>query len=264
MLIKEGKLDEGLDLMKQAIKITPEDPGLHMNYGSMLFTKGQNVFESGNSQEGKAIFKEVEQELSLAIQLFKESDNILKSQCSFLLGDLYKKALEYYPEHGGAIDALKKFDGSGYAQDRANKLQPHFDNRKWVLGYQGSIDTASLMEYVIEGETVENWSELVTVASQKQTTPEEFMKTTKERIARLCPTIEWKVLSKSDKEIMYECMITNCPGQDNQHEIARIISGENGIHRMHYVTKKVPITSEKREEWIGLLKMFAQSENLSK
>lgn len=128
LLIKEGKWDEGLGLMKQATEIAPEDPLLHMNYGSMLFTHGQLIFESDNKQEAKPIFNEAEREFNLAISLFKDDElgKAIKSQCSFLLGDiyfhvyndkekaksLYKKALEYDPRHSGAINALNKVSGA--------------------------------------------------------------------------------------------------------------------------------------------------------
>jgi len=122
-LIKKGEFDKGLKLVKKASIIEPEKPDWHMNYGSMLFTKGQSVLQAGNRKEGEAIFKEVEKELLLAIKLFKEEDNIMKSQCFFLIGDVYffvfkerekaqhsyQKALEHYPKHGGAMKAIKRF-----------------------------------------------------------------------------------------------------------------------------------------------------------
>ncbi len=119
-LIQEGKEAEGLDLIRQAIQADPQIPDWHMNYGSMLFLKGQKIFQSGNTQEAKKIFKESEKELLLATQLFKEADGKLTSHCYFLLGDIYQyaygeqdKAKEYYeksltlyPKHGGAKSAL--------------------------------------------------------------------------------------------------------------------------------------------------------------
>ena len=122
-LIQKGKIDEGLFLMKQAIQAAPEDASLHMNYGSMLFMKGQQIFQSGNKQEADVILKEAEEELLLAADLFKTSDFMLISQCYFLIGDIYfyafnnknqakifyQKSLGYYPEHGGTIEAMKRY-----------------------------------------------------------------------------------------------------------------------------------------------------------
>src|SRR3989338_672711 len=129
-LIQEGKMDEGLDLIRQAIQTDPQKPDWHMNYGSLLFTKGQQIFQSGNVQEAQGIFKEAEKELFWATQLFKEADNKLKSHSFFLLGDIYyhvygekekaksfyQKSLELYPGHQEARDALKSIVDDNMAQ----------------------------------------------------------------------------------------------------------------------------------------------------
>ncbi|MCK9604312.1 MAG: tetratricopeptide repeat protein [Candidatus Omnitrophica bacterium] len=129
-LIQEGKMDEGLDLIRQAIQADPQKPDWHMNYGSLLFKKGQQIFQSGNMQEAQGVFKEAEKELLLATQLFKEADNKLKSHCYFLLGDIYyyvysekekarnfyQKSLELYSEHQEAREALKSIVDDNMAQ----------------------------------------------------------------------------------------------------------------------------------------------------
>lgn len=128
-LVNEGKLDEGLELLKQTIIVAPEEPDIHMNYASVLFVKGQQILQAGDKENGRAIFNEIENELLLAIKLYKDKpskdkDNSSKAQCAFLLGDiyfyvyedkdkakaLYQKALEYYPEHSGAMESLKSFN----------------------------------------------------------------------------------------------------------------------------------------------------------
>jgi tetratricopeptide (TPR) repeat protein len=123
-LFNEGKMDEGLALLKQATQIAPEDASWHMNYGSMLFSKGGIMYKRGEKQESIGVFEEAEEELLLAITLFKEEkENILKSHCYYLIGDIhfypfedkdkaktfYQKSLEYYPQHGEATEALKRF-----------------------------------------------------------------------------------------------------------------------------------------------------------
>ena len=126
-LINAGNLDEGLKILKQAVLIAPEEPDIHMNYASVLFVKGQRLFQSGYNESAKEIFSEVENELTLAIRLYeknqlKDKDDHSKAQCYFLLGDiyyhvygdkakaksLYRKALEYNPDHVGAAETLKK------------------------------------------------------------------------------------------------------------------------------------------------------------
>jgi len=122
LLIQDGKMEEGLAKLKEAVQIAPNDPAGHMNYASILFLKGQKVYQSGDEEGGRTIFKEAEKELLTAIKLFgpRENDPLL-SHCYFLLGDIYRypykreaqakvyyqKAIEIYSQHGGAIEALK-------------------------------------------------------------------------------------------------------------------------------------------------------------
>lgn len=121
-LIKQGKAEEGLDLLRRAKQIDAQNPDWHMNYGSLLFVKGGKIFQSGNKQEAEPIFKEAEQELLTAVQLFGDSYGQLKSHCLFLIGDIhyyiygdktgaksyYEKSLNLYPGHAEANAALNK------------------------------------------------------------------------------------------------------------------------------------------------------------
>ena len=130
----------------------------------------------------------------------------------------------------------------------------HFDDRNWVVGYEASDGRKSIIEYVLEGETVHNWSELVTkqtfLGLQEIVTPEEFMENMKKSMKS---SLQWNVLKKGNNDILYEWKMMNAPDMDNQHEIAHIISGKEGIYSMRYTTKKVPISPDRREDWIKLL-----------
>ena len=121
-LIKEGKLNEGLGMLKQASEAEPTRADLHMNYGSMLFVIGAQIYQKGNAEGAAPIFQEAERQLLWATEMFtKKEEGTLKAQCYYVLGDIslhvkqdkekakgfYQKALVCYPQHGGAIEALK-------------------------------------------------------------------------------------------------------------------------------------------------------------
>jgi len=126
----EGETDEeGHGPSARTSVVTSQDPSAHLNYASILFYKGRRLLQSGDHEGSEAVFKEVEQELLLAARL---SDNdtedlrrrLLKSQCAFLLGDVYlfvfkdrqkakaayQDSLGHFPEHDGAREALKRFE----------------------------------------------------------------------------------------------------------------------------------------------------------
>ena len=135
-----------------------------------------------------------------------------------------------------------------------NLLHESFDGRNWEVGWQKHDEQQSIIEYVLGGETVYNWSELVTVSImiglQETVTPEQFMENMKQNMKS---SVQWNVLEKGDNDILYEWKVMGDPDLDDQHEIARITSTKEGMYSMRYTTKKVPISPDRREEWIKIL-----------
>ena len=123
--------DEAVALLKQAMGLAPEEPGVHMNYASVLFKTGQAILATGKKEDGRVVFREVEKELLAALRLAKnEPDPVhraqLRSQSNFLLGDItmyvftnkekaksyYQEALWYDPQHPGALEARQRYGES--------------------------------------------------------------------------------------------------------------------------------------------------------
>ena len=144
-----------------------------------------------------------------------------------------------------------------FVAEALEKPELHFDRRNWELGYQASQGNQYLAEFVLKGETVENWSELVSaqlfVGVQDEVSLGDFMAKTKEIIFQSCPDVAWNVIHQGDQDLMYEWKIASCPKMQDQHEIARMIKSKEGLHILHYAIKKPEMTPEKREEWIALL-----------
>ncbi len=123
--------EEALALLKRAAELSPEEPSVQVNYGSLLFKKGQAILAAGKKEDGRVVFREVEKTLLSALRLAKyESDSLrraqLKSQCNFLLGEAsffvfsnkekaksyYQEALWYDPQHPGALEARTRYGES--------------------------------------------------------------------------------------------------------------------------------------------------------
>ncbi len=118
-LIDAQKMEEGLALMRQAIAQDP-NPTRYMNYGSVLFGNGVELFKNGLEDQGKKVLRQSEEQLNKAIAGFdKTRDNLFLSQAYFLLGEMYRnafgdpaKAKELYTQclafadHDGAKAAL--------------------------------------------------------------------------------------------------------------------------------------------------------------
>ena len=140
------------------------------------------------------------------------------------------------------------------------------DGRTWVLGYTQDLGVKALSEFVLPGETVENWTELVTVQSwNKQRSnfppPETAMNLKKEQLMRICPTIRWNVIERREGSLLYEWRIENCPPQPDQLEIARWFEGKWNRFRLAYAAKGKEFPPGKRAE---LIKWLSQAKAIDK
>ncbi len=132
---------------------------------------------------------------------------------------------------------------------------------KWKVGHarDHGFGKGNIKEYVRLNESIKNWSELITVQfiEGSQATPSQTMQQLKEIMIKRCPNTTWVVISEEKKSITYEWKISSCSNADTQHEIAKLIQGNDGIHRISYVAKTSEINTKMREE---ILKVFAEAQ----
>lgn len=139
----------------------------------------------------------------------------------------------------------------------AEDVKLAFDGREWEMGYGAENETQTLSEFVLKGETVESWTELVTLQKLGglvgKTTPRAFMEEMVAKLRSMCPDVKTGVIAESASEITFDWEIASCPGQVPQYEIDRIVFGREAVFFIHYATKKVPVAEKTREEWKKLL-----------
>lgn len=80
VLIKQGKPDEGLAVLKKASDENPEDGEILLSYAVVLHEKAKHWFEEGRKEEGKKLFEEDEAALKRAIQLLEGQKKRLLKQ----------------------------------------------------------------------------------------------------------------------------------------------------------------------------------------
>lgn len=132
-----------------------------------------------------------------------------------------------------------------------------FDSRTWKVGHQASSKNQIMVEFVLDSETVENWTELVTTqlisGLDTKTTIADYIAGTKQSIENRCPSLKWNTIRTRETDAIYEWSVSSCKGVPDQSEIARVFKGVEGIHIVHYAVRKSAMSPLKREEWIGLL-----------
>ncbi|MEW6353276.1 MAG: hypothetical protein AB1469_03105 [Pseudomonadota bacterium] len=112
--------------------------------------------------------------------------------------------------------------------------------------------TPGLIEYTPKGQTLDSWNEMLTIQYLGPTrhTPRLFMDQLKTHMQSRCSNTTWEVISEDAYSILYEWRINQCPPHNDQHEIARIIQGLDGMHRVAYVTKIKELSEDQRSKWI--------------
>jgi tetratricopeptide (TPR) repeat protein len=122
-LIDDGHMDQGVKLLREAIKIDPQ-ANRYLNLGSILFGNGVALQKQGQSDEAAQTFKEAEDQLQQAIKRFDPNgETTFLSEAYNLLGAIYangfndktkakafyEKSLSFYdnPEAKRGLAALK-------------------------------------------------------------------------------------------------------------------------------------------------------------
>lgn len=68
-----------------------------------------------------------------------------------------------------------------------------------------------------------------------------------------CPGSFWNIINQDSASVMYEWKIVDCASNPDQHEIARLLKGNDGVHRIAYTEKTKALSSVVRDKWINAL-----------
>ena len=132
---------------------------------------------------------------------------------------------------------------------------PQFDGRGWTVGNHQQSAEQSLTEYVLPGQTVDTWKELVTSTVFVQPVPiAPFVARIHALMAKDCPSLEWNVIRQDERTAVFEFRDAGCGGFEAQHELDRVTIEPDGLYRLAYAAKtSVPLAEERRKQWLALL-----------
>ncbi len=139
------------------------------------------------------------------------------------------------------------------------------DGRDWWIGYKADVGAVRNIEFVLPGERVENWHELVSFqffGDPAFPSPQAAMEGLRALMKERCQTTVWNVLRQDENSALYEWRSSDCPGQPDQHEIARFLRVKDGTYRIAYVAKTKEILSSRRNQWIELLWQAREQETV--
>ena len=127
------------------------------------------------------------------------------------------------------------------------------ENAGWKVGHGTNRSEATFVEFIPSGETISNWSRMFTIQFLEgaRDAPRDFMSKLQAQMAKRCPATRWTVVSDDSSSITYQWSISDCSGHPDQIEIARVLKGNDGLHRISYVRKASTFEPTERESWTG-------------
>ena len=125
---------------------------------------------------------------------------------------------------------------------------------EWQVANHANAGWNTILEYIRAGDDINSWKELVTIQKfigTSKSSPEEELNLLKALREKECPgATEWNVIEKDESSILYEWHARSCQGWPEQHEIARIMLGNNVRYFLRYTVKAPEMTPETRTQWI--------------
>ena len=100
---------------------------------------------------------------------------------------------------------------------------PAFDGRGWTIGSRQETGTEILTEYVLPGQTVDNWRELVTSTVFHQAVPlDAFVNRMRTSLADGCRSLVWNLIQQDPRTAIYEFHDAGCGSFEATSEIDRV------------------------------------------
>lgn len=119
----------------------------------------------------------------------------------------------------------------------------------WKKGNEASSDQgSSITRYLLETETQNNWSKLLTIQFKDRelvngSTAEEAMSHEKS----LSPNVTWVLIRNLPNDVVYERSFPS-----GEHELVRMVMTKKGLHRAAYL-KRSSFEENERSLWVGRL-----------
>ncbi len=132
-----------------------------------------------------------------------------------------------------------------------------FDQRHWVSAWDQKTPNMVTVEYIVSGDNLNSWKELVTSqfvpGTKQRLTPPQYANSVMNTLKKQFPKIQTQYLIKTEKEVIFEFKMSQ-PAAMAQHEIQRAFLGKDGMYIVHYAIKKPDMGTTANKKWLHLLK----------
>ena len=134
------------------------------------------------------------------------------------------------------------------------------DSLVWVVGHEQEIeDTQLLVEMVRPPETVEDWTELVTVQTFNKRAVDwgdldAFLTLHRDEVEKRCPGSSLEIRARDSKSLLYEHRIVNCAQGAPETSMGRVLDGDDNRFMLQYAVRSpLELDEARRTEWTAKL-----------
>lgn len=128
----------------------------------------------------------------------------------------------------------------------------------WDIGHSAEDQAQRITEFVRPGQTIENWTELVTQQTFNKAydlgSIDDHIATHQRELVARCPGTTVEVVRRTSDGVLYESHVVNCEQGADEHVLARVLDGTwNRFVVQYSVRREVTMTPQRRKEWIEKL-----------
>jgi hypothetical protein len=132
-----------------------------------------------------------------------------------------------------------------------------FDERAWVVVFNDTQGKDRITQYVPQGSTAENWTEMITERSfpglQTTATPEQEMAAARKLAEEQCSKVDWTVVGQEPGSIRYVAELSGCAETRPPNEAGRFIMSDLAIYQVTYRSKKPKLSDAEKKSWADVL-----------
>ena len=128
----------------------------------------------------------------------------------------------------------------------------------WSVGHETGNAVLRVVEFVRPGETIDNWTELVTVQTFNKAVDigsvENQVAEFRRNLTARCSEATLEPIPEHAADLLYESRVTNCKVGDDEYNLTRIVEGRANRFIVQYAVRRTKtMTPERRAEWIPKL-----------
>lgn len=138
------------------------------------------------------------------------------------------------------------------------KISVSLDGRGWQCGYRKKDRQKSIALYFLPGETIREWNEQVELqrisGGAKSGSIAEIGQSMIKQLSQRFPGLNSKVLHSDENSVIVAFAYPASGRSKKQHELVRLLKGEDDLHRLSYRIKIDQPSQETQKKWLSIFK----------